>query len=333
MKLERRPDEGQASENQPSGLASYSSSIPDSAISMGFFEGVPFDIGVDPRLQLGEPSTTAAQEFVPEYTTGTGPNNQNSLYTPSGMHPYQTPAVSAQVSPNANIDNEMPYGYFPQTPRHTPTASVSDRSSSISLARMPSLRQLRAMGAPGFNTNTPDGAAQQKSSSGEDCTAGNIQSVVEGVIKFSETMSTVQSDIAGLSLAVAEYLSWMRRVNGAGARSRSTSTDGHDTAQTPQSEAILELLEARVREVNNLAETTHRAAWNRLVTALEASDIHPSGGGRCAKNPIAAQLWAHERGMERRAAETAHFFASSYNVCLTLSDQRSSQGGRDASRR
>lgn len=336
MKLERQENEGEQGGNRSSSLSSAASSVPDSAISTGFFNNIPFDMGIGyPHLHLGKGSSTAIPEFVAEQAAGTGRGSQHTPDPSSGTTYYRTSGISAQVSPDANIDNDL-FGYFPQAPRHAPTMSVSEssRSGSTSLTKMPSLRQIQAMGASNAflspNTaslgSTTQHSGNQKTSDTEDVTASNFQKVFDGVLEFSQTMSAAQADMAGLSFVVAEYLSWIVRVNGAGAGG---SNAADDASNHPNIQTVLELMEARVRELYRLADESHRAAWKHLITVLQTSDIQPTAGGRGTSNAVVSELSAHGRKMERQAAETARFFSSSYNVCLPLPEQRAFPSSHD----
>ncbi|KAK9414812.1 putative Hemerythrin-like domain-containing protein [Seiridium unicorne] len=112
---------------------------------------------------------------------------------------------------------------------------------------------------------------------------------------FTKVVFTAQSEIAGISLVLAEYLEWMRKA-----------------PKTFDHSSMLQKLESRAREVHDLARTRHYIAWKEMVAALETYRL-------------GARLRELEGGVCRSLAELDRFFHAEYDVKCTLGDQRKSK--------
>lgn len=104
-----------------------------------------------------------------------------------------------------------------------------------------------------------------------------------------------QADIAGMSLAVADYLSWIRRA----------------PAQTTENYfAFLETLEVRMREVNQLASEKHWMQARQGVLAVGKVNVFNLFGSL-------------EKEVVERTMETEEFFRDRYDILTPLRDQKS----------
>ncbi|RKU46351.1 hypothetical protein DL546_001644 [Coniochaeta pulveracea] len=121
--------------------------------------------------------------------------------------------------------------------------------------------------------------------------------------EFSSSVFHSQAEIAGMSSAVADYITWMRKV---------------PTGIAPPSTTLvyanmLEAIESRLREMKDIAQTKPLAAFRNMLSSLEA--IGPMG-------PSVCESLSHlEKDFERQSAEVAHFFQTRYNACAALTEQ------------
>ncbi|KAL8911263.1 MAG: hypothetical protein Q9171_003561 [Xanthocarpia ochracea] len=162
-------------------------------------------------------------------------------------------------------------------------------------ANIPSLREIRALNSISVSSSC--------SNPTEICEQGNGNSSTQQVLAqlqaFSSTIFITQAEIAGISSAVAEYLAWLKKVPGL----PKVPTD---------STALLETLEARVREMQEMAEEKHWQAWKMM---LEKLDDTSTGGG------YAHLLSECEAEMRKRTAEVAQDFHASYDVGKAMQEQ------------
>ncbi|KAK6071765.1 hypothetical protein SCUP234_04652 [Seiridium cupressi] len=151
---------------------------------------------------------------------------------------------------------------------------------------IPNLRQIRELNSiapyPSKNTSTDKENEEDKIIAAE-------------LASFTKVVFTAQSEIAGISLVLAEYLEWMRKA-----------------PKTFDHSSMLQKLESRAREVHDLARTRHYIAWKEMVAALETYRL-------------GARLRELEGGVCRSLAELDRFFHAEYDVKCTLGDQRKSK--------
>ncbi|CAI4213981.1 unnamed protein product [Parascedosporium putredinis] len=162
-------------------------------------------------------------------------------------------------------------------PHHigTPTLSSSG-SETAHCSSLPTLREHAA-------SNTP----QSKPPSNDDGATAN-RAIATQIAQFSSAVFHSQAEIAGMSLAVAEYIAWMRKVPGRNAPPNTTLV--YDT--------ILEAVEAAFRD---------------MTAAL--GNLGPAGSDVCES------LAGVEDEFQRRSADVAEFFQTRYNACMLLSEQ------------
>ncbi|KAI9730797.1 MAG: hypothetical protein M1818_008077 [Claussenomyces sp. TS43310] len=157
---------------------------------------------------------------------------------------------------------------------------------------MPSLREIRELNSsssypPPSTQNGRVGRESEESST-----------IATELAAFTVTVFTAQSDIAGISLVLAEYLEWMRKA-----------------PRTYDHGSMLEKLESRAREVHDIAKTRHYVAWKNMVAALEPLRL-------------GSRLRELEGEVCRRLAEMEQFFHGDYDVKSALCDQRKSQAAQ-----
>ncbi len=135
-------------------------------------------------------------------------------------------------------------------------------------------------------------------------TSDNISAPMAALLaEFSSSVFHSQAEIAGMSLAVADYISWMRKVP--------TGIAPPNTSLVYVN--VLEAVENRLREMREIAQTRPRAAFRDMVASLQA--IGPVGASMC-------DSLAHlEKEFDKQSADVANFFQTWYNACAALSEQ------------
>ncbi|KAI0480186.1 hypothetical protein GGR56DRAFT_258332 [Xylariaceae sp. FL0804] len=229
-----------------------------------------------------------------------------------------------------------------------PTTGSPFRRESLfghPMQHMPSLREIRAINSSASTTPppaSPSGGRLSASSYGH--RGEDANKILAELTAFGMAVFNTQAEIAGISSVVAEYLEWMRRAvppppsagmqmhqigvagggggggagGGGGSGGAGGGTGPTNTAAAAFScgsskaspWAVLETLEARVRELHGMASTRHLDAWRQSVNMLEKVD------------GMGAMLGLFDGEMQRRSAETADFFQSGYDVCAALPGQQ-----------
>ena len=115
---------------------------------------------------------------------------------------------------------------------------TSPEDSSESNLFLPSLREIRELNSASLSPLSSffDISKPEKDESGE-----NNSRVLVELQAFSSAIFATQAKIAGIASAVAEYLAWVRKVPG--------------MPRKPNCAAVLDILETRVRELHEMAET------------------------------------------------------------------------------
>ncbi|KAK9783494.1 putative Zn(2)-C6 fungal-type domain-containing protein [Seiridium cardinale] len=165
------------------------------------------------------------------------------------------------------------------------TAMFQDSHPIITDASIPNLQEIRELNSAATYPPLPPLEGLQ---GGED----ESNAITKELAAFTVTVFTAQSDIAGISLVLAEYLEWMRK-----------GPTAYNHAN------MLEKLESRAREVHDIARTRHYVAWKSMVAALE-------------RHQLGSRLRELEGGVCRTQGEIERFFHAEYDVKSTLSDQR-----------
>lgn len=121
---------------------------------------------------------------------------------------------------------------------------------------------------------------------------------------FMSTIFQSQIEISNLALVSAEYLAWIRNVPSTGGSSQSNLVYTN----------MLETIEGRKRELQEIAETRHLTAYRNLMTALERTE--PCG------NTFTHSLSDYENVLKRQSEERNNYFKTKYDACALLSDQQ-----------
>ncbi|EAQ92007.1 predicted protein [Chaetomium globosum CBS 148.51] len=185
------------------------------------------------------------------------------------------------------LDSQMQAGGMDgtQLDGHVDGTDLSEHARSSSSISIPSLREIRELSSALYTTDRVARVC-------DTCNAATAE-----LEAYCMTAFSAHSDIAGISLALAEYLAWMRK----GAN-----------LKTDNIASMLETLEFRAREVHEIAEARPWAAWRNMVLALKPL-------GRAA-----TRLAELEEDLGRQSAEAGHFFQTEYDIRMTLADQRKS---------
>ncbi|TGJ86900.1 hypothetical protein E0Z10_g1871 [Xylaria hypoxylon] len=183
------------------------------------------------------------------------------------MPMFRHPASGSQNMENADIDIfGSPYGraslsngVHNSMSRHSTNGSPGTRNGSVRIresaidqgpsavsrgSHMPALREIRVKNVPG----SPNIA--QKRRPPADCEQLDV--FFEALGEFLAAISKTQSEVGGISSVVAEYINWMQK-------GPMTIPSGSSITNFAM---MLQRLEARVKEVHDLAETRHLEAWN-----------------------------------------------------------------------
>lgn len=154
---------------------------------------------------------------------------------------------------------------------------------------VPSLREVRALNSTSsssslslYSTNKSDQVEH----------AEKLGRIVAEFQAFSSAIFRTQVEIAAISSAVAEYLAWVRKVPG--------------MPRTPNSAAVLETLEVRIRELHDMAENRHWAAWRQMIEKLDGMET---------------QLSVFGSEMQRLTAERLQHLHTSYDVGKAMQEQ------------
>ncbi|KAI4157780.1 MAG: hypothetical protein L6R39_000611 [Caloplaca ligustica] len=179
----------------------------------------------------------------------------------------------------------------------------SYESFSIRRTKIPSLREIRALNSISTTMSSGSPFPSPSQETGEQRAENTrSQQVLAQVQAFSSTIFTTQAEIAGISSAVAEYLAWLRKVPGL-------------PKYPTDSAALLETLEARVRELQEMAEEKHWATWKAMLEKLDG--ISGGGGvGGCSQ-----VLGDFEAELRERTVEVAREFHVSYDVGKAMHEQ------------
>ncbi|KAI5924966.1 hypothetical protein F4810DRAFT_104944 [Camillea tinctor] len=261
-------------------------------------------IGVEysdcPSFAMQIPSTgPSGEQFIPAGLNGM-PHTPYTHHTVP-FHPdnLEQDFFNYLPSPNMTVRNEpSPFQVddvrvMEEVPGSCATSPFR-RESMYGHMHMPSLREVRAINSSSTSTTPPPSSPGCRSPRGED-----VGKVLAELTSFGMAVFNTQAEIAGISSVVAEYLEWMRKaspVTGPGLPKPNLT--------------VLEALETRVREVHSMATSRHLEAWRQTISMLERVD------------GVGAMLNLFDAEIQRRTAETAEFFQTSYDVCAALPEQQ-----------
>ncbi|PVH72164.1 hypothetical protein DL98DRAFT_502707 [Cadophora sp. DSE1049] len=168
------------------------------------------------------------------------------------------------------------------------SSSSSLNSVAITNTLVPSLREVRELNSASEYPLLP--TSDERTSSWSERGESNI--IAAELTAFTRTIFSAQSDIAGISLVLAEYLEYIRKA-----------------PKTYDHSGMLEKLESRAREVHDLARTRHYVAWKNMVATLESL-------------PLGSRLRELEGEVCRHLAQEERFFHGNYDMKASLYEQR-----------
>lgn len=276
------------------------------------------------QLTLGSAIDNAETFFTKQQHTLMTPTEQSVSAIPSVIsEDAQLPPFSAPAPPSSSMASSLGH-YFPsphQTYPREPLAPLHElldtdiftcvpgaplnfeswmpakedtvsfhQSAKYSPGQIPTLQEIRAI------NSTSSSSLSSLLSSSETCGCDQgeeVSRILCELMDFSWAIFRTQAEIAGISSVVAEYLAWIRNVP--------------DMANTSQGEAVLSTLEARLRELHEMADKQHWAAWRRMLEKLEV---------------IGEPLGVFEAQAQKRSAEIAQYYLANYDAQKTLDEQR-----------
>ncbi|KAJ5958020.1 uncharacterized protein N7479_005170 [Penicillium vulpinum] len=213
-------------------------------------------------------------------------------YFPSPHRPYtreclaplrellDTDIFTCDPSPSLNLETWMP------TKEEN---LLFHQSNNYHAGQMPTLQEIRAINS----TSSPSLSSLYQSESCGCDQAKEVGRILQELKNFSSAIFHTQAEIAGISSVIAEYLAWIRNVPRG--------------SKTSQEAAVLSTLEARVRELHEMADQQHWAAWRRMLERLE---LHGDA------------LGVFEAEAQKRSAKIAQYYQSNYDAQKTMNEQR-----------
>lgn len=157
-------------------------------------------------------------------------------------------------------------------------------------------------GSSGGTGNSSYAESMVAPSDNEKSNSDASQATLKAITDFMTAIFQSQTEISGLALVSAEYLAWMRKAPTAvGSKTSLVYTN------------VLETIEERLRELREIAETRHQAAFRELVGVLQGTE-------QCGR-VFAKGLLNHEKILQHRSEETMKYFETKYNACALLSEQ------------
>lgn len=212
-------------------------------------------------------------------------------FSPSNGNVYQRQTVSQfRNSLDRDFLNDNPMTVCNDPSGFRVDNLILSEDSTESAFFLPSLREIRELNS----TSSPSLSSVLDNSKSEKAEhAENNSRVFAELQGFSSAIFFIQAEIAGISSAVAEYLAWVRKIPG--------------MPRTPNCPAILDTLETRVRELHEMAENRHWAAWRQTLEKLDSM------------NP---QLGMSVAEMQKRTAEMTQYFQGSYDIGRPMEEQR-----------
>ncbi|ORY03481.1 hypothetical protein BCR34DRAFT_70232 [Clohesyomyces aquaticus] len=261
-------------EDKPEPSPHHPSSSLSSAASVDYSECSPFNIAT-PGL-VGHDDAFLQSHCNPYHSMAQFPENMDFQFLDYLPSPHNTPQfqLESMISP--------------------------DGMNQFSLAQIPSLREVRELNklpAPSV-TSSPSSLALSGSRTDEQLQIESYRKIIRELSTYCATSFATQTEIAGITSVVAEYLSWVRKRP---SKSAATALEANWTA-------ILETLELRVREVHNTAETRHRAAWEQMITALKMDGLE-------------THFSTFENEVQQRSEQTRQFFQEHYDVTVPFLEQ------------
>ena len=161
--------------------------------------------------------------------------------------------------------------------------------------KIPTLQEVRALNSTSTLSPTSPFPNPDHEIDEQHADTTSLHQVLSEFQAFCMAIFVTQAEIAGMSSAVAEYLAWLRKVPG--------------LPKVPMDRgSVLETLEARVRELQEMAEEKHWMAWKSMLEKLDGSR------GSHLLGDIEAE-------MRNRTAAVGQEFHTSYDIEKTMQEQ------------
>ena len=229
-----------------------------------------------------DPMAFAVDTIMPFEGTNHSVNGANG--SGNGSPSNMSSSSNSPVSPS-------PLQQHQQQRRRRPEVLGQGYSSRTNI---PSLSEIRALNSPSPSAVLPSSPPLFSDANHEDS-----RRITNKFTTFCSTIFTMHAEIAGVAGVVGEYLTWVRK---------SRAGAGGD----PNSSAVLETLEGRVRELQEMAETRPRDAWETLLDTLKRGTLDEH---------LFAMMSSFEMEAEERVEKTRRFFQETYDVSFRLPEQ------------
>lgn len=251
--------------------------------------GDPMNFTVDNMMSLDGTNNSIHSIHSSHSSNSSSSSNSASASGTNGTNGTNGSNSSTNSSPN-NISTNI---VKPRTPPHQQQQRPDQQGQSYApRGHIPSLREIRAL-------NSPSAVLQSLPPVFSEAQHEDTRKITNGLTTFCSAILAMHAEMAGIAGVVSEYLAWVRKSLAAG---------GPD----PNRAAVLETLEGRVREMQEMAETRASEAWGNLVHTLK----------NCPSNEaLTSTLSSFEVEAQERVEKTRRFFQESYDVCARLSEQ------------
>ncbi|KAL2807723.1 hypothetical protein BJX63DRAFT_436775 [Aspergillus granulosus] len=234
-------------------------------------------------------------------------------FLPSPGYPFDTTTTLDATSLDAKFLSYLPTPSPHSTEtEHTPHSLIIDphhiqrhtTPQTHTNTHLPTLREIRAQNQlpPCSPSSIPHDPADSTPVS------DTISLPLSTLSRLALSTSTTHSQISGIASVVAEYLDWVRK--------RPTRGASNPAAEASWS-VMLETLEMRVREVQDVAERGQSEVWVGMM-----AELREAHGGQLDSRLVGLDAEVNER-LER----VRGFFQDGYDVTIPLGEQMSPFGG------
>ena len=259
--------------------------------------GDPMNFTVDNMMSLD--GTNNSIHSIHSSHSSNSSSSSNSTSGSTGSNGTNGSNSSTNSSPN-NLSNNAAKPHTPPQQQQQQQRPDQQGQSYTPRGHIPSLREIRAL-------NSPSTVLQSLPPVFSEAQHEDTRKITNGLTTFCSAILAMHAEMAGIAGVVSEYLAWVRKSLAAG---------GPD----PNRAAVLETLEGRVREMQEMAETRANEAWGNLVHTLKSCP---------ANEALAATLSSFEVEAQERVERTRRFFQESYDVCARLSEQMMSEDQKE----
>ncbi|KAG8164105.1 hypothetical protein KVR01_006023 [Diaporthe batatas] len=248
----------------------------------------------------------------------------SSLLSSDNLNSY-----SGLAAPSANLYNQSAKSYSAEPTQHDRMGSVdtnltrpgtgktdplqfreedaeSNSSSFADLSARLGLPDHRRASYPRqfFDANTSSSNTSMLDTPQTEKTAEEIAGpILNHISVFSTAVFRHQAEICGIAGVLSEYVAWLRR------SPPGVSPSGANSVYSN----VLETIEARLRELREIAESRHVGSFHDLAVGVR--ELVPAGSTH------SHAIGDLERDLQKQAADLSHFFKTRYNACSMLSEQ------------